>query len=264
MAIAGLEVLDGKLLDGLEFCAQAYAAFDRIRNSPGGIEELRMLTSPRAKKMVEEILPLASYVQARYGPGLRLKIRWIGGSQSYDAYVGCSGSDVQHGGVLKRQFLEVTTALHENDYLVREHLNEEGFAFAPRGTRRDPKTRAVTSTPSVYGYRQPEAELVDQISERIAKKAEKRYPKPTLLLIRCVVNMPILDDEWDYVVQELRKREEPLPFREVILLEPVSQRFTTLYFRRPKSRGRSDKALQPRSRAQGQLGSNTKRRAARG
>lgn len=156
MAIAGLEALDGQLLDGLVFCAQAYAAFDRIRSSPRGIEELRMLTSQRSKKMVEEILPLV----------LR-----------------CSGADVQHRGIPRRQFIEVTTAVHANDYLVREHLNKEGFAFAPRGTRRDPKTRAIASLPSVYSYRQPQAELVGLISERIAAKAQKRCPQPTSLLI---------------------------------------------------------------------------------
>src|SRR5213078_862116 len=94
MAISGLESIDGCMLDGLEFCARAYAAFDAIRNSRGGVEELRMRKTQRAKKIVEEVLPLARYVQMRYGPGLRIKLRWRGGNQRGDAYLTWEGAMV--------------------------------------------------------------------------------------------------------------------------------------------------------------------------
>jgi hypothetical protein len=60
MRIRGLEELDGHLLDGLTFVPCAYAAFDRIRARDSGIEELRMRRTPRSKKLIEEILPLAT------------------------------------------------------------------------------------------------------------------------------------------------------------------------------------------------------------
>lgn len=241
MAIPGLETLDGQLLDGLTFCARAYGIFDQIFAGHRGVEELRLLTSKRSKRMVEEILPLAMYVQSRYGPGLRLKVKWIGGNQSYDAYVHSSGGEVEHMALPRRQHIEVTTAVHANDYLVREHLNREGFVFGARGTSRDPKTRTTISAPSVYKNREPQAELVDLISKRIEEKAGKKYPRPTSLIVRCVVGMPILDDEWEYVVRELRNREGKHPFREVILVEHVGRRCTTLHIRRPKRARRSNR-----------------------
>jgi len=33
--------------------------------------------------------------------------------------------------------LEVTQAVHENDYLMREHLSAEGFAFGLEGLSRE-------------------------------------------------------------------------------------------------------------------------------
>lgn len=243
----GLELLDDQLLDGLEFCRRAYQVFDAIRNGPKGIEELRMLTSYRAKKLVEEVLPLVTYVQSRYSPGLRLRIRWRGGNQPYDAILASSGSVVENRSIPRRQYLEVTSAVHQNDYLVREHLNREGFAFAARSTFRDRKTKRVVSSPSGYSNREPQDELVELVRRRIVEKSSIDYPKPVSLLVRCVVGMPILDDEWEYVVRELRKDEPFGPFREVILIEHVSQRCTALYVRRKWRRVRPNVALNPTS-----------------
>ena len=68
MSVRGLESLDGCQLDGLEFCTRAYTAFDQIRSHPRGVEELRLLTSKRAKRLVEEVMPITRYIQARYSP----------------------------------------------------------------------------------------------------------------------------------------------------------------------------------------------------
>lgn len=249
MAVPGLESMDGHILDGLEFCSRAYAAFDEIRNGQGGIEELRMRKTPRAKKMVEEVLPLARYVQARYGPGFRMRIRWRGGNQSSDAYLNCFGAEVVALGIPSRQFLEVTTAVHPHEYLAREHLNESGLAYAPRSTYRDRKSRVVISKPSVFRDLQLAEELLAQVRSAIQRKSRKRYPRPISLLIQCVVTAPILDDEWSYVVQGLQGTEDRLPFREVILLEPIGRRFTTVYFRRPKLGSRSKFGRRRRSAA---------------
>ena len=194
-----------------------------------------MRRSTRAKKLIEEILPLTSYVQAQHGAALRIRIKWLGGNQSYDAHLTCSGSDVERGVVPKRQFLEVTTATHANEYLVREQLHKTGGAFAARSTHRNPKTRAIISEPSVYGHRELENELLTQISDVISKKVQKKYPRPTSLLVRCVVHDVILDDEWSYLVQELRNRGGLFPFREVLLFESISRRLSTIH-RRQSSR----------------------------
>ena len=232
MRISGLEELDGRLVDGLIFCALAYTAFDRIRAHPKGIEELRMRRTPRSKKLIEEILPVVRYVQRRYSPGLRIEVRWEGGNQTYDAFIRCSGADIEHRGVPKRQFLEVTTAVHPNEYLTREQLNDEGLSWGPRLARRDRKTRRAVSEPAVNEYREAEAEHIEQILGVIRAKQAKRYPPSTSLLVRCVVNMPMLDDEWTYIASAVGKDCAHVPFREVILVEPISDQFTTVYSKR--------------------------------
>jgi hypothetical protein len=250
MRVRGLEELDGHLVDGLTFCTLAYAAFDKVRARLNGIEDLRMRRTPRSKKLIEEILPLARYVQRRYGPGLRIEVRWKGGNQTHDAFIRCSGADIEHRGVPRRQFLEVTTAVHPNEYLTREQLNAEGFSWGPRLARRDRKTRRVLSEPAVNEYREAENEHIEQILDVIRVKQAKRYPPSTTLLVRCVVNMPMLDDEWAYIASAVRKACSSVPFREVILIEPISDQFTTVHLRRLTNRPRPQRPLQRTSQVE--------------
>jgi hypothetical protein len=213
------------------------------------LEELRLLTTKRSKRLVEEILPIAMYVQSRYGPGLRLKVKWVGGGQPYDAILHTSGSLVEHIGLPRRQYLEVTTAVHPNDYLRREHLSREGFSFGAKGTSRDPKTKTTISVPYVYKNVEHKTELVDLISSRITAKSGKEYPKPISLIVQCDVDRPILDEEWGDIVRALRERAIVHSFREVVIVEPVGRRCTTLYNRVRKRARPPARPLQPRRRA---------------
>jgi hypothetical protein len=229
MAIRGLEALDNELLDGLAFCAKAYDIFDEIRSSPNGIEELRLRRSRRSKKLLEEILPLAAFVQARYGPGRRLRIRWRGGNQGYDALLRCSGAVVENMKIPRTQYIEVTTAVHPTEYLVREQVNAEGFSFGARGTRRDPKTRKIISVPVACENVSHLEALTTLIRARIAEKASKRYPAQTCLLVQCELGVVVLEEEWDEIIQALRAalRTERHRFREVVIVE-VGNRVTTV------------------------------------
>jgi hypothetical protein len=228
IVIQGLETLDGRLLDGLTFCRRAYSLLDRIHSSPGGTEELRLHRSQRSKKLIEEILPLVAYVQSRYSPGLRLRIQWFGGNQSYDARQLSSGYVVECGGFPREQYLEVTMAVHERMHLAREHFSTEGFSFGPRGTCRDRKTRKITSAPTVYDNQEAQEELIELIRKRITDKASKDYPKDTSLIVPCEVSMLFLDDEWEYVIRELHDKPVDHPFREIILLEAIGRRVASL------------------------------------
>jgi hypothetical protein len=227
--VAGLETLDKRLIDGLTFCRRAYTVFDRIRSARGGVNELRLLQSQRAKKLVEEILPLVAYTQARYGPALRFKIEWFGGNQPFDARQVSTGDHVEDGAVPRELFIEVTTAVHPNEHLVRERVSKEGASFSARGTRRDRKTNEIVSVPTVYHNYEAHDELVSLIQARVADKASKVYGQNTLLLVCCVVGMPVLDDEWQYIVNALREKPAAHQFHEVVLVEPVGRRVTSLY-----------------------------------
>jgi hypothetical protein len=230
MAIRGLETLDNKMLDGLVFCATAYSILDEVRSSPKGIEELRLRRGQRAKKLVEEILPLATFVQARYGPGYRLRIRWLGGNQSYDARLRCSGAVVDRMGIPRNQYLEVTTAVHQTEHLVRERINTEGFSFAAVGNRRDQATRKIISVPVVHEHSTHLGDLAALVKARVADKASKlRHPAQTSLLVQCELGVVVLEEEWDEIIQALRAelQTEPNRFREVVLVE-VGKRIATL------------------------------------
>lgn len=246
MSIRGLEALDGRALDALEFCARAYAIFDAVRNAPGGISELRLRSSPRAKRLMEEILPIASYVQAKHGAALRIRVTWHGGNQNYDAFVQSAGARAERGEVRERYYLEVTTAGHQNDYLVRENVDSTGGSFAPKRTKRVPGTKRIVSEPSVYSNHEREIEAIDHIDKIVAKKRRKDYPTPTVLLVQCSIFSPVLDDEWDYVVTTLSGNREYRPFKEVYILEPNTPRLALVHsspIRRRRPASRSSRSL---------------------
>ncbi len=87
--------LDDKLLDGLKFCLKVYDLFDQVRPSPMGLEKSGCWIADE-KRLLEELLPIAQYIQARYRTGNRLKIRWLSGSQSYDAIIWTPLSMAKH------------------------------------------------------------------------------------------------------------------------------------------------------------------------
>jgi hypothetical protein len=134
-----LGTFDDRLLDGLNFCRKVYAFFDQIKGSPGGIEKLRLLESKEEKRLVEELIPIAQYVQARYNAGRRLKIRWYAGSQPYDAVLLSSGLRVDSGLFAKKSLLEVTTAVHPKEHLVRELVNAGEVSFGVKGVCSGPR-----------------------------------------------------------------------------------------------------------------------------
>jgi hypothetical protein len=71
-----LSTFDDQLLDGLDFCRKVYDLFDQVRGEPDGIAKLRLRPTLTEKRLIEELIPLAHYVQARYREGGRLKVRW--------------------------------------------------------------------------------------------------------------------------------------------------------------------------------------------
>jgi hypothetical protein len=225
-AVPGLEEFDGRLLDGLSFCRKAYRLVQRIRSEPDGIRELRLRSSSRAKKLVEEILPLAGYVQSRYGGGRILRVRWCGGSQSYDARIYWSGPAVDNLSLPRRRHAEVTTAVLPNAHLVRELVQAEGGAFGSRGTYRDPETRNIISRPIALDNADSLSELSHLVRSRIVEKSAKPYPPLTSLLVACEFETPLDPSDWRDLVQSVR--DVPHPFSEVILLDQPMFRLETL------------------------------------
>lgn len=228
-----LSTIDGQLLDGLDFCRKVYDVFDRITREADGKGRLRLRQSKTDKRLVEELLPLAWYIQARYQAGRRIKVRWLSGSQPYDAVLWSSGSLVKHGGVLRRVFVEITTSVHPNDYLTRRLLCEGGGSFGVKGVRREGK--AIVSKPYVFSGGENAKDLAEQIIARLSAKANKSYSSSTVLIVNCVPNCLILQDEWKDAVNQVENTKPSVPFLEVFLLDMLMSHTTTLYGDRQRS-----------------------------
>jgi hypothetical protein len=92
MSISPLSQFDGELIDGLQFCANAYALFEQIRGTEDGPSRLRIRATNIEKKLIEELLPMCKYVQAKYRAGRYISVRWVNGSQQFDAEVVQNGA----------------------------------------------------------------------------------------------------------------------------------------------------------------------------
>jgi hypothetical protein len=222
-----LATFDDQLLDGLDFCRKVYAFFDQINREPEGKSRLRLRKSKTDKRLVEELLPLARYIQARYQAGRRIKVRWLSGPQQYDAVLWSSGSLVEHGGAPKKVHVEITTSVHPNDYLKRQELDQRGGSFGVKEIHREGE--AIVSKPYVFSGGENAKDLAEQIIARLIEKATKAYPSGTVLIVNCIPNCLILEDEWTDAVEQVRKATPSIEFREVFLMDMLMSHTTTLY-----------------------------------
>ena len=212
-----LSSLDDKLFDGLKFCLKVYDLFDQVRAEPDGLGKVRLLNSKREKRLLEEMLPIARYIQERYRAGNRLKVRWLSGSQPYDAIIWTPLSMARHTSIPRKIFVEVTTSRHENTHLSRKQLHETGGSFGAKGIRINKTTRVPDSSPYVYSGPEHISDLACQIISRISDKAKKSYPPSTLLIINCETDTVILEDEWNEAIKQVKTTGVYKVFREVFL-----------------------------------------------
>lgn len=201
MSIGRLEVLDNKWLDGLFFCSEAYRIFEEIRAEEGGVSTLRMLASDEAKKLLEEILPICKYIQSVYRAGEYLSVKWMSGSQGYDAEIKVNGFFNGDDESVESGFIGVTCAVHKNDYLSRELIEREGFAFDSDGLSRR-KDGEIESTPLTKSSTDFLRAAADRVLERIKKKSEIKYPRGTILIIALDSDELLNFTEWG-VLREL-------------------------------------------------------------
>lgn len=223
-----LTQFDGQLLDGLDFCARVYAVFESIRNSPDGASRLRMRPTRVEKRVLEELLPICAYVQATYRPGLYMSVRWIDGPQTYHAETQQRGAHVAESNYPANAFIEVTSAVHPNDYLVRERLDTVGFAFSPTGVRRL-EDGSIESVPVGHSNRSFVADFAGIVLDQIAKKEAKRYPQNTTLIVQCTLSLPYMPEEWDDLVARIKQQMPPSQFREVCLYDPTGRYSSTIF-----------------------------------
>ncbi len=233
-----LSSLDDKLLDGLKFCSKVYDLFDQVRAEPDGIGKLRLRPSIREKRLLEELLPIADYIQARYSVGNRMKVRWLNGSQPYDAIIWTPLIMVRNTPMPRKIFLEVTTSAHKNAHLARRLLHENGGSFGAKGIKINKKTRVPDSVPYVNRNGEHISDLATQVIERLADKVQKKYPSNTVLIVNCNADTAILENEWNDAIQQVESTGLHKSFWEVFLVERTGRHFATLWGARKQRRRR--------------------------
>jgi len=118
-------------------------------------------------------------------------------------------------------YLQVTGAMHPNDYLLRERLDKDGFAFAPAGLSRDEKTREIKSEAVSHSGLGHIHEFAGFVLGEIEKKAAKSHPAQTTLIVQCTLY--VFDPaEWNTLVAIVQRRLPPehrQRFREIFVCE---------------------------------------------
>jgi hypothetical protein len=220
---------DGRLMDGLLFCRKVYKFFEQISTETNGVRRLR-LRDRVTKKLVEELLPLTHYIRHWYGEGRRLKVRWVSGTQSYDAILLCNGWYVTEGNAKPRQYVEITSVVHPNDAWRRHLLATEGGSFGPRGIKRDPVTKMLTSEPYLNRHEELGAELLSGVLGILRRKNTMSYPEDTALVIQVHGSGRLVqEDHWQTIIGGLRAAEIDHQFFEVFLYEPVGRHVSSIF-----------------------------------
>lgn len=222
-----IENIDGQLMDGLEFCSRVYALFEHIRSEPGAMERLRLRSEPGEKRLLEELLPICRYVQTYYRAGRYISVRWVNGSQSYDAELHQHGSYVDQGYCPQLAYLEVTCAMHENEHWIWTLLSHGEPAYAPEGIDAK-KGTPLKSEPVVFTGFEHVENFVPIVVAAVRKKSEIHYPENTSLVVQCHLNSLYMPDEWRRLVAEVERQIIGSPFREILLLDVVTERSTPI------------------------------------
>lgn len=182
-------------MDGLVFCRRAYQLLDRVQKAQNGMSRIRRLTSKTEKRLTEEFIPIAAYIQRTYSAGLRVRIQWLAGNQSFDGKLRLTGSYVKAGRYPQTLYLEVTSAVEKNAHLARELLDTKGGSFGAMGIRRDQFTRDIISEPHVWENGEFVRHVRATIMAAFIRKCHICYPADTILLITCTFSRPPLPNE---------------------------------------------------------------------
>lgn len=208
-----------------------YATAEELRGSEDGIRQIRSRDTELARKLMDELLPICRYVQAFYRSGRYISVKWIHGSQSYDAELHQQGGLIEAGHYSSTAYLEVTCAMHENEHRARSILANDGVVYAPEGISVK-KGKPWKSEPVVFSNEEHVSNFAPIILDRIKKKASISYPEETSLVVQCSLNSLYMPNEWRCLVESIESQLSPLPFKEVLLIDDTGNCSTPLIFRR--------------------------------
>jgi len=226
-----LDPLHDVTLDGLDFVRVAFDLFEQVYGLPDDGKALRERKGD-VKPLLEEVLPIARYVLAHYAHGQYISVRWIRGSQSFDAKVESHGGRVDHGAWPAHQTIEVTSAQHPNEYLLRERLNAGGGAFGLDGLKRvrgPSGTKSVDSVPTSNSHFETITDMAGFVISAIRAKAEASYPDDTTLIVGIELNSIYAPEQWRELEDLVRAGCPVHKFRRIFLCADLGHFSATIW-----------------------------------
>ena len=205
-----------------------YELLESIREKENGKSRLRMRDTSVEKKLIEELLPISRYVQAKYRPGRYISVQWVNGSQQYDAIIHQTGVLVEQGFFPAEAHLEVTGAMHPNEYLSRERVEKVGDAFSVEGLSRL-KNGQIESQVVVHSNDDFIEEFSHLVVGQILKKAGIAYPTGTILIVSCTLNSTYYPNEWSLLVSKVRAALPSHDFLEIFMYDAISEYASSFY-----------------------------------
>lgn len=210
---------DGIEMDGLEFCSKVFRFFEQHQNGDGGTTKIRLRTSPLENKLLGELLPICTYILANYSLGNYLFVRWVDGTQSFDAEIIAKGFYPEMADcALHKEYLEVTIAMDPDEYLCWQALEQNGIHHG-RGSVRRSKERHKVISERIECTRDFVAEDAAMAIKRITKKTEISYPENTTLIMPCYLAMKYISIEWERFLCLIKRDLPQHNFKEIFLFE---------------------------------------------
>lgn len=192
-------------LTSTEFARRAYAMLSALSN-----DEYRLREEEGTKALIEEVLPLATFLKHFEIPFRPVRCRHFLGSQNYDAQIRIRGPKVAGKSLERSYFVEVTSAVARKDYLIREALSRYGGVFVGDNIQRVGSKRKgddkIVSLPELQdGGEDPVVKKAVQWTRKaLAKKNSKSYPKPCILLVDVQPEDPLSIRSWSRLAEEVQ------------------------------------------------------------
>lgn len=186
------------------FVQRAYREFDNLSK-----DEYFLRKGEGTKKLIEEILPLTAFLKWFERPGRRVKCRYYAGNQNFDAKIKLSGPEVELGFIPDHFFIEVTSPEEERlESLRRESLARYGIVFSGRNIKRIRERKkgidCIVSEPMVVDSDYPVKNSIELIRNVLAKKSQKKYPVPCILLVQVTPDRSLSIPEWLQIICAIR------------------------------------------------------------
>ena len=169
---------------------------------------------------------MCRYIQEHYRAGRYISVKWSSGGQSFDAVLTQRGGVVDAYKIPGQSYVEVTSAMHPNEHLNREAVEQNGFSFGLDGLKRvyiNGKP-AVESVAVCQTIEQQIGQFAGYLVESIQKKSSKQppYPDASTLVVCCHLNSAYDPDEWAKLIETVRPRIQFGPFREIYVYDRIT------------------------------------------